>query len=58
MKKNDYSVVEIIDINQDGEGIGKVDGNTLFIKDTVVGDVAEIKVIKAKKVMGMAGLLN
>ena len=52
MKKNDYSVVEIIDINQDGEGIGKVDGYTLFIKDTVVGDVAEIKVIKAKKSYG------
>ncbi len=58
MKKNDYSVVEIIDINQDGEGIGKVDGYTLFIKDTVVGDVAEIKVIKAKKSYGYGRLVK
>ena len=58
MKKNDYSVVEIIDIDQDGEGIGKVDGYTLFIKDTVVGDVAEIKVIKAKKSYGYGRLVK
>ncbi len=58
MNKNDISIVEIIDINQDGEGIGKVDGYTLFVKDTVVGDVAEIKVIKAKKSYGYGRLVK
>lgn len=58
MNKNDTAVVTITDMNQDGEGIGKVDGYTLFIKDTVIGDVAEVKVIKAKKNYGYARLMK
>lgn len=58
MNKNDTAVVTIIDMNQDGEGIGKVEGYTLFIKDTVIGDVAEVKVIKAKKNYGYARLMK
>ena len=29
-------------------------GYTLFVKDTVIGDLAEVKVIKAKKNYGYA----
>ena len=47
--KNQLIRVEIIDIGSDGEGIGKIDGFTFFIKDTVIGDVVEAKVMKAKK---------
>ena len=52
--ENDTVVVEITDIGVNGEGIGKIDGYTLFIKDAVIGDVAEVKVIKAKKNYGYA----
>ena len=38
MKKNDVVTVEVTDIGIGGEGIGKVDGYTLFIKDAVIGD--------------------
>ncbi len=48
-KKNDYVTVTIEDMGQEGEGIGKVDGFTLFIKDAVIGDVVEAKIIKSKK---------
>lgn len=48
-KKNDYVTVTIEDIGSDGEGIGKVDGFTLFIKDAVIGDTVEAKIIKSKK---------
>ncbi len=41
--------VEITDIGSDGEGIGKVDGYTLFIKDAVIGDRVSAKIMKAKK---------
>lgn len=58
MNKNDIAVVTITDMNQDGEGIGKVDGYTLFIKDTVIGDTAEVKVIKAGKSYGYARLVR
>ncbi len=41
--------VNITDIGNDGEGIGKIDGYTLFIKDAVIGDVVKAKIMKAKK---------
>ena len=37
MKKNDVVTVEVTDIGIGGEGIGKVDGYTLFIKDAIIG---------------------
>ena len=48
-KKNDCVTVTIEDMGSDGEGIGKVDGFTLFIKDAVIGDQVEAKIIKSKK---------
>lgn len=48
-KKNDYVTVTIEDIGTDGEGIGRVNGFTLFIKDAVIGDTVEAKIIKSKK---------
>ena len=48
-KKNDICRVTIEDIGTDGEGIGKIDGFTLFIKDAVLGDEVEAKIMKAKK---------
>ena len=58
MQKNDVVEVTIEDIGVNGEGIGKVDGYTLFIKDAVIGDVVEVKVMKAKKNYGYARLMN
>ncbi|MCD7836766.1 MAG: 23S rRNA (uracil(1939)-C(5))-methyltransferase RlmD [Lachnospiraceae bacterium] len=48
-KKNDLVTVTIEDISNEGEGIGKVDGFTLFIKDAIIGDTVEAKIIKSKK---------
>lgn len=48
-KKNDLLTVKIEDIGTDGEGIGKVDGFTLFIKDAVIGDTVLAKIMKSKK---------
>ena len=48
-KKDDLLTVEITDIGNDGEGIGKIDGYTLFIKDAVIGDKVKAKIMKAKK---------
>lgn len=58
MQKNDVVTVKIEDIGVNGEGIGKVDGYTLFIKDAVIGDVVEAKLMKAKKNYGYARLMN
>ena len=58
MQKNDLVTVTITDVGVSGEGIGKVDGYTLFIKDAIIGDVVEAKLMKAKKNYGYARLMN
>ena len=58
MQKNEMAVIEITDIGVNGEGIGKHDGYTLFVKDAVIGDKAEVKVMKAKKNYGYARLMR
>lgn len=71
MKKNDIFTVKITDTGMDGEGIGKVgsagadasaddfadaEGFTLFIKDAVIGDTVQARVMKAKKSYAYAKL--
>lgn len=58
MKKNDLVTVMIEDMGSNGEGIGKIDGYALFIKDAVIGDVVEAKIMKAKKNYAFAKLVN
>ena len=58
MKKNDLFTVTIEDMGSEGEGIGKVDGFPLFIKDALIGDVVEAKVMKLKKNYGYARLMQ
>ncbi len=55
-KKNDRIEVVIEDMSETGEGIGKTDGFTWFIKDTVIGDKVQAKVMKTKKSYGFAKL--
>lgn len=55
-KKNDRIQVLIEDLSETGEGIGKTDGFTWFIKDTVIGDQVEAKAMKVKKSYGFAHL--
>ena len=58
MKKNDKLVVKIEDIGVSGEGIGKVDGYTLFVKDAVIGDTVEAVITKPKKNYAYAKMLK
>ena len=46
-RKNDLVTLEIEDCEIDGEGIGKADGFTVFVKDAVIGDKVTAKIIKA-----------
>jgi len=58
IKKNDLFDILIEDMSEEGEGIGKVDGFTLFVKGTVIGDRARVKVMKIKKTYGYARLME
>ena len=54
--KNDTVIVNVEDMGADGEGIGKVEGFPLFIKDAVIGDTIEAKIVKNKKTYAYARL--
>lgn len=56
--KNQLVTTTIEDMGKNGEGIGKVDGYALFIKDAVIGDTVQAKITKAKKNHGYARLMQ
>ena len=58
MEKNEKLVIKIEDIGVNGEGIGKVAGYTLFVKDALIGDTVEAVITKAKKNYGYAKMLK
>lgn len=56
--KNSVFRVKIEDMSDTGEGVGKLDGYIWFIKDAVIGDLVEAKVMKIKKNYGFARLME
>lgn len=57
-RKNDLVTLEIEDCGIDGEGIGKADGFTVFVKDAVIGDTVTAKIMKSKKHYGYGKLME
>ena len=57
IKNKEYELL-IEDMTVSGEGVGKIDGYALFVKDTVVGDRIIAKVIKVKKNYGYGRLIS
>lgn len=57
-RKDDIVTVEIEDMGIDGGGIGKVEGFTFFVKDAVIGDRVQVKVMKVKKGYAYARLME
>ena len=57
-RKDDIVTLVIEDMGTEGEGIGKIDGFTFFVKDAVIGDKIEAKVMKVKKGYAYARLVN
>lgn len=58
MEKNQECIIKIEDMSHDGEGVGRIDGYALFVKDTVIGDEVRVKIIKTKKTYGYARLME
>lgn len=57
IKNQDYEIL-IEDMTMTGEGVGKIDGYALFVKDTIPGDRIIAKVIKTKKNYGYGRLME
>ncbi len=58
LNKNDEVIIDIEDIGSEGEGIGRHQGYTLFVKNALPGDKVKVKVMKCKKTYGYARLLE
>lgn len=56
VSKNQTITTEIIGMTHEGEGVGRVDGFTLFVQGALPGEVVRAKVIKVKKQYGYARL--
>ena len=51
-KKNDIVRLEITDITAEGMGVGRADGYALFVKDAIIGDEIDARIVKVKKNYG------
>lgn len=49
MKIGDIIKLDIIDMNERGVGIGKVDGAVVFVNNAVVGDTANVRITASEK---------
>lgn len=58
IKKNEEYIVTIEDMGSEGEGVGRIDGYTVFVKDGIPGDVARIKITKEGKSYGYGRLME
>ncbi len=57
IKKNSLHTVTIEDMTHDGNGVCRIDGFAVFVPNTAVLDVLEIKVVKVLKSYGF-GIIN
>lgn len=58
IKKNEHYIMKIEDLGSGGEGIGKIDGFTLFVEGGIPGDEIEVIVVKVKKSYGYGKLIK
>ena len=58
IKKNDIYNIKITDLGTQGEGIGKINGYTLFVKNTLPDEEVKTLVVKANKNYGYGKTLE
>lgn len=58
IKKNDIYTIEITDMTHEGQGVGRIEGFTVFIEGVLPGELAEIKIIKVTKNYAVGKLLK
>ena len=58
VQKNEEVVLDIIGLTHDGEGVGRVEGFTLFVQGALPGERVRALVLKVKKQYGYAKMLE
>lgn len=49
LEKNQLFTAQIEDITSEGSGVCRIDGFTVFVPDTAIGDVVSVKIVKVLK---------
>lgn len=58
IKVNDKFEVKCIDLNHEGFGVAKVDGFSIFVEGLLIGEVANVKIIKKEKNFARAEIVD
>lgn len=58
VKKNDELIIKITGQGIQGEGVGKIEGFTVFIDGAINGEVAKVKIVKVNKNFAFAKLID
>src|SRR5690554_1610464 len=58
VEKNGEYTAEIVGLGHEGEGVGRVNGFTLFIHGALPGERVRVRVMKVKKQFGYAKLIE
>lgn len=58
MNKNEEYIVEIIDNGFSGEGIAKIDGQVVFVPNTIKGEKVKIKILKVTSKIAYSKVLE
>lgn len=58
VQKNQHYTMEIDDLGTGGEGIGKIEGYTLFVPGALPQETIEVRVVKTKKNYGFGKLIS
>ncbi len=58
VSKNEEVIADIVGLTHDGEGVGRVNGYTLFVQGALPGERVRAKVMKTKKQYGYARLME
>ncbi len=58
VEKNKHYNIEITGVSSDGNGVGKIDGFTVFVPMTVTGDECEIVIVKVLSKYAIGRMLN
>ena len=56
MKQGDLIPIKIIDLNTNGEGVGRIDNQVVFVPNTVTGDLIQARVTQVKAKYALASL--
>ena len=56
MKQGDLIPIKIIDLNTNGEGVGRIDNQVVFVPNTVTGDLIQARITQVKAKYALASL--